>query len=56
LAGARLVQHVLFEVDPFDIPTYAAVVVVVITVVVIAAYAPARRAASIDPIVLLRGE
>jgi hypothetical protein len=56
LAGARLLQHVLFDVDPFDIPTYAGVVAVVITVVVIAAYAPARRAASIDPIVLLRGE
>ena len=56
LAGARLLQHVLFDVDPFDMPTYAGVVAVVITVVVIAAYAPARRAASIDPIVLLRGE
>jgi hypothetical protein len=47
LAGARLLQHVLFDVDPFDIPTCAGVVAVVIAVVVIAAHAGAAPRRSI---------
>jgi hypothetical protein len=56
LGGARVLRHLLFGVDPFDLPTYAAVTLVVSVVVWVAAYVPARRAAAIDPIILLRGE
>jgi ABC-type antimicrobial peptide transport system permease subunit len=44
----------LFEVDVLDPATYAGAMAIVLAVVAIAAYVPARRAASVDPMVLLR--
>jgi ABC-type antimicrobial peptide transport system permease subunit len=53
---SRLMQSLLFETSPTDPLTFAGVVVLSITVAVLAAYAPARRAASIDPLEALRSE
>jgi ABC-type lipoprotein release transport system permease subunit len=47
---------VLFDVDPLDVRTYVSVFAVVTFVVAAASYVPARRAANIDPAVLLKKE
>jgi putative ABC transport system permease protein len=56
LALARLVKSLLFEVAPTDPFTFASVAIVLIAAACIATFLPARRAASIDPIVALRCE
>jgi putative ABC transport system permease protein len=52
----RLMQTLLFEVDPFDPLTTAGVVLVLAAVAALAGYVPGRRAAGVDPIVALRYE
>jgi predicted permease len=58
MAGAvwltRLLQTLLFEVEPTDGVTFLAVSTVLLMVAVLACLLPARRAASVDPIVALR--
>ena len=58
MAGAilltRLLTTLLFEVEPTDALTYLAVSTVLMMVAVVACLMPARRAASVDPIVALR--
>lgn len=44
----------LFEVDPLDPVTYAAVAGAILIVAMIATWLPARNAASVDPIAALR--
>jgi putative ABC transport system permease protein len=56
LALARLVSTLLFEITPFDPPSYAATVLALIGVAVLACWVPARRALRVDPIVALRCE
>jgi putative ABC transport system permease protein len=56
LALRRLVAGMLFGVAPSDPLTLAAVALVLLAVAVFATYAPARRAASVDPSVALRCE
>ena len=60
LAGAwavtRVLKNFLFEVTPFDPPTFAAVSLLLALVALVACYIPARRAAAIDPLVALRYE
>ena len=56
LALRRLVAGMLFGVAPYDPLTLAAVALVLLGVALIASYAPARRAASVDPAVALRCE
>ncbi|MDE3135261.1 MAG: ABC transporter permease [Acidobacteriota bacterium] len=51
-----LVKSLVFEVTPTDPVTFVAVPLVFITAAVVASYVPARRAASIDPVVALRCE
>jgi predicted permease len=56
LALTRLLKNLLFEVTPTDGPTYAAVSVLFMSAALAACWAPARRAAGIDPQVALRCE
>jgi ABC-type antimicrobial peptide transport system permease subunit len=49
LAGARLLQSVLFETAFFDPATLGIVVVVMATVAVLASGIPAHRATRVDP-------
>lgn len=55
LVGERI-RTLLFEVDPRDPATFVGVGVGVTLVAVAAAYVPARRAATADPLVVLRVE
>ncbi|MDB6037937.1 MAG: macrolide transporter ATP-binding/permease protein [Verrucomicrobiales bacterium] len=60
LMGAGALMHVLrsllFEVTPFDPLTFAFVPVVLSAVALLACWAPARRAAAVDPMIALRNE
>jgi putative ABC transport system permease protein len=55
-AATRLLNSLLFGVGASDAITFAAIVLLVGTVAFLAAWLPARRAASVDPIVALRTE
>jgi ABC-type antimicrobial peptide transport system permease subunit len=52
----RFVETMLFEVTPFDPSTFAGVALMFAFVATLAAYAPARRATRVDPLVALRTE
>ncbi len=56
IAGTRGIRSVLFGVGALDAPTYGAVIALVLAVVAVASYLPARRAADIHPLALLRRE
>ena len=49
-------QTLLFEVDSRDPATFAGAALVVALVALAASYVPARRAATADPLVVLRAE
>jgi putative ABC transport system permease protein len=56
-AGAtQLIASLLFGIEPFDPVTYAGVVALLIGVAFIACYAPASRAARVDPAITLRAD
>ena len=55
-ALTRFLTSILFEVQPGDPLTYAAVSAILIGVALAATWLPARRAASVDPLVALRAE
>jgi putative ABC transport system permease protein len=54
--ASRLLDNLLFEVNPADPATFAVVSVMLLAVVLAAAYLPARRATRVDPILALRAE
>jgi putative ABC transport system permease protein len=54
LGLSRLVKTMLYEVTPFDPPSYAVTAVVLLAVAALACYVPARRAMRVDPLVALR--
>jgi predicted permease len=56
LASGRLVQSLLFGLQPTDLVTMALAVLVLLAVSTLAGYLPARRAARVDPMVALRAE
>ena len=53
---ARSMESLLFEVQPVDAVTYAAVSVVLLVAAAIATYVPAHRATGIEPLIALRAE
>ena len=56
LLGAGLLRSMLWRLSPYDPASLALAVVGVVLVVAVASVAPARRAASVDPIRALRSE
>jgi len=56
VAGTRLLTTMLFQVKANDLSVYLGVSILLSLVTLIAAYIPARRAASIDPVTALRQE
>jgi predicted permease len=54
LATGRLVKSFLYQVQPLDMGTYAAVVLALAVIGLTAAFLPARKAASIEPMQALR--
>ncbi len=55
-AAARLLRSQLYDTAVYDVWTFAAVPVVLAVVALLACYLPARKAASVDPMVALRVE
>ncbi len=53
-AAARLLESLLFGVSPVEPVTYGAVIAVLGTVALVACWLPARRAAGVDPMTVLR--
>jgi len=56
LAASRMLTSLLFEVKPFDPPTFAWVAALLGAVALGASLIPARRATRVDPVVALRYE
>ena len=55
-ALSRLMTALLFDVSPADPRTYAVVTALLLIVAGVAAYVPARKAAAVDPMLVLRSE
>lgn len=55
-AGSRLLQFILFQVQPLDPVVFGGVVVVLVVVGMVACLIPARRATQVDPMIALRRE
>jgi hypothetical protein len=55
-AATRLLRTMLYETDPGDPRTFAIGATLLIALVLLAAYGPARRAATADPVTILRAE
>jgi macrolide transport system ATP-binding/permease protein len=56
LTASQLVKSFLFETEPNEPGTLALAGVVLLSAAILAGYAPARRAARIDPLAALRQE
>lgn len=55
-AATRLLRGLLFETEPLDPMTLAGAAALLVGAAMLATYLPARRAAKVDPIVMLRAE
>jgi putative ABC transport system permease protein len=56
LALSSVIRGLLYDVQPYDPPTLAAVGAALLAVALTASYMPARRAARVDPVQALRAE
>jgi putative ABC transport system permease protein len=56
LSGTRLMQGLLFGIEPSDPWTLCGVTLLLLVVAALACYGPARRATSVDPLQALRSE
>jgi macrolide transport system ATP-binding/permease protein len=56
VTAATLLRHLLFGVQPWDPPTLMTAAFVLVLSALVASYIPARRAASVNPIEVLRAE
>jgi len=56
VAGARVLQHLLYGTSVHEPAVYAAVAIALVTVAALSAWAPGRRAASADPVDALRAD
>ena len=56
LAAGRVIQGLLYEVQPHDPLTFAGVTIALLAVVLIACAIPASRASTVPPAEALRGE
>lgn len=54
LLVTRLLSGILFGISPTDPATFAEVIALLVVVMTLASYLPARRAASVDPQIVLR--
>lgn len=54
--GAQLMRSMLFGVMPGDAVSFGGAMIGIIVVVLVSSLIPARRAASVDPMVALRYE
>jgi ABC-type antimicrobial peptide transport system permease subunit len=55
-AGTRFLGALLFGITPTDPATFAGLAALMLGVAALASYAPARRAASVNPTAALRGD
>lgn len=55
-ALTRLLRGLLFDVTPTDPAILLSIPIVIVAVALVAAFVPARRASSVDPMVVLRSE
>jgi putative ABC transport system permease protein len=55
-AGTRLLATLLFGVTPTDVATFASLAALALGIAALASYVPARRAASVNPVAVLRGD
>ena len=56
VSATRVMQSLLFGVNPIDPASYGVAALTLVTVSLVAAYVPARRAATVDPMEALRVE
>ena len=56
LAAATFFRDRLFATSAFDVPTFVSVAAALAAAATVASYLPARRAAAVDPISVLRGD
>jgi putative ABC transport system permease protein len=56
VALSRVIRGLLFNVEPIDPATYAAIAMMLAATVLIACWLPARRASSISPMIAARGD
>jgi putative ABC transport system permease protein len=53
-AAAQLMTAMVYGISPYDVLTFAAAVIFVLAIAAIAAFVPAHRATTLDPLVALR--
>ena len=56
VAGGRVIASLLYDVSPRDPVVFAATSITLLAIALAACWIPARRAASVDPLIALRGD